>query len=336
MVDKRPHTAMLAILLGLAFLPVGWVMLGPLKLGSFDAHLAFDNTYAALVGLFGIAFGNAMICVSAFEAMTQAVGGEATDDQAATLAGLWAGAASIGSIIGNVGGPALILLRTPIFCQHEGRAPCFDGMGTVMSVLLLSFAMCFVWNLRDSPYLSLKAITPASCADNVPPRGIGAESEWAHGPFECFASLPNCAHSLTHAFDEPHQGTRASRTFACRPLRVLLALLARWPTCWPCGYLQRSLCRLWRLDAHGRGGLLPLAVCSPRRRRHLAVAELPMGQRMGYRRTEPAACITPSYPLLPPAAHVPPVFPALCHQGVQCRHTQCRRVRVPTTAGSVA
>jgi MFS family permease len=144
MVDKRPRAANVMMFLGLCCFAVGLGLLGPLKLGPFSTHLAFDNSYAAVGGLVAIALGNSLIIVATRPAMTQALGGGQTDEQAAILTGLWISVYAVGGIVGAVAGPALLTLRTPTFCQDEGRTPCFDGMGSVFSLTFSLFAVCFV------------------------------------------------------------------------------------------------------------------------------------------------------------------------------------------------
>ena len=198
-VDKRPPMALFISFLGVACLPVGWAMLGPFKLGPLNTHFAFDNIYAVLGGLFVLALGNTMVCVPALPAMMLALGGRASDEQVVTLTALWTSAYAVGGIVGTVAGPTLLMLRTPLFCQEEGRGDmCFDGMGSTMSVLMSLFAVCFVWNLRGSP-----DIFPEKAETDGPTdRDHGRfPSEWVHGLFGCFESIPNCmppTHLRTH------------------------------------------------------------------------------------------------------------------------------------------
>jgi MFS family permease len=143
-VDKRPRSALLMMFLGLGSFGVGLALVGPLKIGQLNTHFAFDNSYAAVGGLVAIALGNSLIIVATRPAMTQALGGGQTDEQAAILTGLWISVYAVGGIVGAVAGPALLTLRTPTFCQDEGRTPCFDGMGSVFSLSFSLFAVCFV------------------------------------------------------------------------------------------------------------------------------------------------------------------------------------------------
>jgi hypothetical protein len=182
--------------LGVACLPVGWAMLGPFKLGPLNTHFAFDNIYAVLGGLFVLALGNTMVCVPALPAMMQALGGRASDEQVVTLTALWTSAYAVGGIVGTVAGPTLLMLRTPLFCQEDGRGNmCFDGMGSTMSVLMSLFAVCFVWNLRGSADIFPEKAETDGPADRDHAR---LPSEWAHGLFRCFESIPNCM-PRTHA-----------------------------------------------------------------------------------------------------------------------------------------
>ena len=141
-VDKRPRSALLMMFLGLGSFGVGLALVGPLKIGQLNTHFAFDNSYAAVGGLVAIALGNSLIIVATRPAMTQALDG-GSEEQAAILMGLWVSVYAIGGIVGAVAGPALLTMTTPMFCQDEGRVPCFDGMGSVASAVFSSYAILF-------------------------------------------------------------------------------------------------------------------------------------------------------------------------------------------------